>query len=132
MQAPFAQQRRRGHSTGEPRLPEQLGGAQAARGRGTGAREQAEEGGDLGVPAAANLKPKDDQVAPPAVVELGIGLPALAPGSCAHSKAWLGICAGVWQRTAAHACDERALEMHPSALTPASRALLLSQAAPCT
>ena len=32
------------------------------------------------VPAAANLKPKDDQPAPPAAVELGIGLPAFAPG----------------------------------------------------
>ena len=66
------------------------------RGRSAGAREQAEEGGGFGIPAAANLKPKDDQAAPPAAVELGIGLPALAPGSFAHSKARLGLGAGVW------------------------------------
>ena len=35
-----------------------------------------------------------------------------------------------WQRLAAHACDKRAYEMHLSDLTPASRALLLSQAGP--
>ena len=40
------------------------------RGEGTGAREQAEEGGGFGVPAAANFKPKDDRAAPPAAVEL--------------------------------------------------------------
>ena len=34
------------------------------RGRGTGARKLAEEGGGFGVPAAANLKPKNDQAAP--------------------------------------------------------------------
>ena len=32
-----------------------------------------------------------------------------------------------WQRAAVAACDERALETHPSHLNPASRALLLSQ-----
>ena len=35
-----------------------------------------------------------------------------------------------WQRTAAHACDERALETHLADLSLASRALLLSQAGP--
>ena len=70
----------------------------AAAARGTwlqapvAACEQAAEGGGFGVPAAANLKPTDDQAAPPAAVELG--LPALAPGSCVPSKAWLGLCAG--------------------------------------
>ena len=47
------------------------------------------------MPAAANLKPKHDQAAPPAAVKLGVSLPALAQGSCAHSNAWLGLCAGV-------------------------------------
>ena len=35
-----------------------------------------------------------------------------------------------WQRRASHACDERALETHLADLSPASRALLLSQAGP--
>ena len=35
-----------------------------------------------------------------------------------------------WQRLAARACDERAFETHLSELSPASRALLLSQAGP--
>ena len=35
-----------------------------------------------------------------------------------------------WQRSAARACDKRAYETHLSDLTPASRALLLSQAGP--
>ena len=35
-----------------------------------------------------------------------------------------------WQRLAAHACDKRKYEMHLSDLTPACRALLLSQAGP--
>ena len=80
------------------------------RGRGTGAREQAEEGGGFGVPAAANLKPKDDQVAPPAVVELGIGLPALGLGSCAHRKAWLGLCAGVWAAVPRNRANQRRVD----------------------
>ena len=56
------------------------------RGRGAGSREQAEEGGGFGVP-------RPDQAVPPAAVKLGVSLPALAPGSCAHSSAWLGLCA---------------------------------------
>ena len=35
-----------------------------------------------------------------------------------------------WQRRASRACDERALETHVADLSPASRALLLSQAGP--
>jgi len=35
-----------------------------------------------------------------------------------------------WQRPAAHACDERALETHFATLSPASQALLLSQTGP--
>ena len=55
------------------------------------ASSEAEEGGGFAVPAATNLKPKHDQAAPPAAVKLGVSLPALAPGSCAHSSAWLGL-----------------------------------------
>ena len=40
----------------------------AARAFVASLREQAEEGGSFGVPAAANLKPKHDQAAPPAAV----------------------------------------------------------------
>ena len=35
-----------------------------------------------------------------------------------------------WQRWASRACDERVLETHFTDLSPASRALLLSQARP--
>ena len=35
-----------------------------------------------------------------------------------------------WQRRGAHACDERALDMHIADLSPASRGLLLPQAGP--
>ncbi|OLP78568.1 hypothetical protein AK812_SmicGene41240 [Symbiodinium microadriaticum] len=80
------------------------------RGRGTGARKLAEEGGGFGVPAAANLKPKDDQAALPAAVELGIGLPAFAPGSCAHSKAWLGLFAGAWFAIPRNRANQRSVD----------------------
>ena len=60
--------------------------------------------------AAANLKPKDDQAAPPAGVELGIGLPVLALGNCAHSKAWLGLCAGVWSATSRNQANQRRVD----------------------
>ena len=55
------------------------------------------------IPGQADLRPRGDE-----------------PSDCLRG----------WQRTAAHSCDERALEMQLSALTPASRALLLSQAGP--
>ena len=84
--------------------------AERRRGRGTGAREHAEEGGGFGVPAAANLKPKDDQAALPAAVELGIGLPAFAPGSCAHSKAWLGLFAGAWFAIPRNRANQRSVD----------------------
>ena len=75
-----------------------------------GWREQAEEGGGFGVPAAANLKPKHDQAAPPAVVKLGVVLPVLAPGSCAHSSAWLGLRAGVRSAVPRKGADKRSID----------------------
>ena len=65
-----------------------------------------------------------------------------------EAPAWADLCSGAatappdpdhaddpwpvkgWQRSAARACDKRAYETHLSDLTPASRALLLSQAGP--
>ena len=47
---------------------------------------------------------------PPAAVELGIGLPALAPGSCAHSKTRLGLCAGVWSAIPRHRANQSRID----------------------
>ena len=80
------------------------------RGRGAGSREQVEQGGGFGVPAAANLKPKHDQAAPPAAVKLGVSLPALPPGSCAHSSAWLGLCVGVRPAVPRKGADKRSID----------------------
>ena len=51
------------------------------------------------------------------------------PGPSSRNDEPAGTLRG-WQRGAAHACDERALETHLADLSPASRALLLSQAGP--
>ena len=51
------------------------------------------------------------------------------PGPSSRNDEPAGTLRG-WQRGAAHACDERALETHLADPSPASRALLLSQAGP--
>ncbi|CAE7366879.1 unnamed protein product [Symbiodinium sp. KB8] len=93
LRAPFAQRQRRGS------VAEAVARASRRRKEAASASQ-----------AAANLKPKDDQAAPPAGVELGIGLPVLALGNCAHSKAWLGLCAGVWSATSRNQANQRRVD----------------------
>ena len=82
----------------------------------------------LGCVGWLTRSPSSRPAAPDAFVQRQLALKREAhdrpprPDPCDHLRGW--------QRRAAHACDERAFETAFSNLSPASRALLLSQAGP--